>query len=157
MDQSVHDLMVEIARNEGLRSRPSQSSAGNHDTQQSTQSSEPVFPSSDRPEDPATPRPTQEQQPALEDQVASSIYVVRPFGLDKTTNLRDLNPSGMYLNHATLVRIETDNHRHGSVDLHQGPRHPNDSRHPGHEGRLFPMQRLQPLLSLIHISEPTRR
>ncbi|KAL3963915.1 hypothetical protein ACCO45_000919 [Purpureocillium lilacinum] len=95
MDQSVHDLMVEIARNEGLRSRPSQSSAGNHDTQQSTQSSEPVFPSSDRPEDPATPRPTQEQQPSLEDQVASSIYVVRPFGLDKTTNLRDLNPSDM--------------------------------------------------------------
>lgn len=94
MDQSVHDLMVEIARNEGLRSRPSQSSAGNQGPGQGTQSSEPVFPSSDRPEDPVTPRPTQEQAPSLEDQVASSIYVVRPFGLDKSTNLRDLDPSG---------------------------------------------------------------
>lgn len=94
MDQSVHDLMVELARTEGLRNRPSQSSAGNQDAQQSTQSSEPAFPSSDRPEDPATPRPPQDQQPSLEDQVASSIYVVRPFGLDRSINLRDLNPSG---------------------------------------------------------------
>ncbi|TQV97228.1 DNA replication licensing factor mcm4 [Cordyceps javanica] len=95
MDQSVHDLMVEIARAEGLRNRPSQSSNGQGESQQSRQSSEPVFPSSDRPDEPATPRATQDPQPSLEDQVASSIYVVRPFGLDKTTNLRDLNPSDM--------------------------------------------------------------
>ncbi|KYK57702.1 cell division control protein 54 [Drechmeria coniospora] len=94
MDQSVHDLMVEIARNEGIRGRQSQSSAGNQGAQH-TPSSEPVFPSSDRLDDPATPRPTQEQQPSLEDQVASSIYVVRPFGLEKSTNLRDLNPTDM--------------------------------------------------------------
>ncbi|PNY20656.1 DNA helicase [Tolypocladium capitatum] len=95
MDQSVHDMMVELARNDGLRNRPSQSSAGNQDTQQGMQSSESVFPSSDRPEDAATHRPPQEQQPTLEDQVAASIYVVRPFGLDTQTNLRDLNPSDM--------------------------------------------------------------
>ncbi|KAF9776971.1 hypothetical protein IL306_004756 [Fusarium sp. DS 682] len=97
MDQSVHDMMVEIARAETLRSRQSQSSAGHQPSQQSTQSSEPVFPSSDRPEEAPTPRtqPDQQQQASLEDQVASSIYVVRPFGLDKTTNLRDLNPSDM--------------------------------------------------------------
>ncbi|KAM3471780.1 hypothetical protein MY5147_005648 [Beauveria neobassiana] len=94
MDQSVHDLMVEIARAED-RNRPTQSSNGQGESQQSRQSSEPVFPSSDRPDEPATPRPTQDPQPSLEDQVASSIYVVRPFGLDKTTNLRDLNPSDM--------------------------------------------------------------
>lgn len=93
MDQSVHDMMVELARAESIRNRPTQSSAGQQASQQSTQSSEPVFPSSDRPEEAPTPRP-QEQQPSLEDQVSSSIYVVRPFGLDKTTNLRDLNPSG---------------------------------------------------------------
>ncbi|CZR34760.1 putative replication licensing factor MCM4 [Fusarium proliferatum ET1] len=97
MDQSVHDMMVEIARAETLRNRQSQSSAGHQASQQSTQSSEPVFPSSDRPEEAPTPRtqPDQQQQASLEDQVASSIYVVRPFGLDKTTNLRDLNPSDM--------------------------------------------------------------
>ncbi|KAG6010666.1 hypothetical protein E4U21_005164 [Claviceps maximensis] len=94
MDQSVHDLMVELARADTLRNGYSQSSAGQRDTQNSTQSSEPIFPSSDRPEDPATPRPPQDQ-PSLEDQVSSSIYVVRPFGLDQPTNLRDLNPSDM--------------------------------------------------------------
>ncbi|KAF5026225.1 hypothetical protein F66182_1692 [Fusarium sp. NRRL 66182] len=96
MDQSVHDMMVELARAESLRNRASQSSAGHQASQQSTQSSEPVFPSSDRPEEPPTPRTQPDQQQAsLEDQVSSSIYVVRPFGLDKTTNLRDLNPSDM--------------------------------------------------------------
>lgn len=96
MDQSVHDMMVEFARAETLRNRASQSSAGHQASQHGTQSSEPVFPSSDHPEEPATPRPQQDQQqPSLEDQVASSIYVVRPFGLDKTINLRDLNPSDM--------------------------------------------------------------
>ncbi|KAF4992575.1 hypothetical protein FGRMN_7060 [Fusarium graminum] len=96
MDQSVHDMMVEIARAETLRNRASQSSAGHQASQQSTQSSEPVFPSSDRPEEAPTPRNQPDQQQAsLEDQVSSSIYVVRPFGLDKATNLRDLNPSDM--------------------------------------------------------------
>lgn len=92
MDQSVHDMMVELARAETLRNRPSQSSAGQQGSQ-TRQSSEPVFPSSDRPEEAATPRP-QQDVPSQEDQVAASIYVVRPFGLDKSTNLRELNPSG---------------------------------------------------------------
>ncbi|KAF4967869.1 hypothetical protein FSARC_4668 [Fusarium sarcochroum] len=96
MDQSVHDMMIEIARTETLRNRTSQSSAGHQASQQSTQSSEPVFPSSDRPEEAPTPRTQPDQQQAsLEDQISSSIYVVRPFGLDKITNLRDLNPSDM--------------------------------------------------------------
>lgn len=97
MDQSVHDMMVELARVETMRNRPSQSSVGVQTPGTNPQSSEPVFPSSDRPEEPPTPRP-QQDQPSLEDQVASSIYVVRPFGLDKTTNLRDLNPSGKLIN-----------------------------------------------------------
>ena len=94
MDQSVHDMMVELARAEILRTRASQSSAGEVQTPQTNpQSSEPVFPSSDRPEEPPTPRP-QQQEPSLEDQVSSSIYVLRPFGLDTVTNLRELNPAG---------------------------------------------------------------
>lgn len=93
MDQSVHDLMVELARADTLRNRQSQSSAGQQASQQNSQSSEPVFPSSDHPDEPQTPRPQQEQT-TLDDQVSASIYVVRPFGLDQSTNLRDLNPSG---------------------------------------------------------------
>ncbi|KXX78723.1 DNA replication licensing factor mcm4 [Madurella mycetomatis] len=41
------------------------------------------------------PRPSQPQAPSLEDQVANEQYLVRPWGLDSTTNLRDLNPSDM--------------------------------------------------------------
>ena len=93
MDQSVHDLMVELARADEQRSRNTQSSAGQQAPMSSAESSEPVFPSSDRPDEAATPRPDREQN-SLEDQVSASLYVVRPFGLEKTTNLRDLNPSG---------------------------------------------------------------
>lgn len=93
MDQSVHDLMVELARADDLRNRQSQSSAGQQASQNSRQSSEPVFPSSDRPEEAATPRP-QLAQPALEEQVSAAVYLVRPYGIDTITNLRDLNPSG---------------------------------------------------------------
>ncbi len=54
------------------------------------------FPSSERSEDPGTPRPSGSQaQPTLEDQVHDTLYAVRPYGLDKTINLRDLNPSDM--------------------------------------------------------------
>jgi DNA replication licensing factor MCM4 len=103
MDQSVHDMMVEIARAETMRNR-SQSSAGHQASQQNTQSSDFAFPSSDRPEEAPTPRTQHDQQQAsLEDQVASSIYVLRPFGLDKTTNLRDLNPSGKLLSYMYFV------------------------------------------------------
>ncbi|KAK7738458.1 MCM DNA helicase complex subunit [Cytospora paraplurivora] len=90
MDQSVHDMMVEIARQETAKQRSQNSSAP-----QPSQSSEPALPSSDRPEDAPTPRPAPQRETTLEDQVAETIYMVRPYGLDKTTNLRDLNPADM--------------------------------------------------------------
>lgn len=90
MDQSVHDMMVDIARQETARQRSQNSSAP-----QPSQSSEPAIPSSDRPEDAPTPRPAPQREATLEDQVAETIYMVRPYGLDKTTNLRDLNPADM--------------------------------------------------------------
>ncbi|KEY64939.1 hypothetical protein S7711_08938 [Stachybotrys chartarum IBT 7711] len=94
MDQSVHDLMLELARADSQRNRPSQGSSRQQAAHADTPSSEPAFPSSDRPEEPATPR-AQPEQTSLEDQVAAATYVVRPFGLDKSINLRDLNPSDM--------------------------------------------------------------
>ncbi|RCI15101.1 hypothetical protein L249_6826 [Ophiocordyceps polyrhachis-furcata BCC 54312] len=93
MDQSVHDMMMEIARVDTARSRPSNGNPP--ETPQGTQNSDALFfPSSDRPEDTATPRPPQDQHMS-EDEVAASVYVVRPFGLDSTINLRELNPSDM--------------------------------------------------------------
>ena len=94
MDQCVQDCMLELARAEMATQRSTQSSAGGNGLR-STQSSEPAFPSSERSEEPSTPRPQQPAQPSLEDQVNSIGYVVRPWGLDESTNLRDLNPSDM--------------------------------------------------------------
>lgn len=89
MDQSVHDLMMELARVEATRQRQSASAPT------ASQSSEPMIPSSDRPDEAPTPRPAPQRDSTLEDQVADTIYMVRPYGMDKATNLRDLNPSDM--------------------------------------------------------------
>ncbi|KAK1545493.1 MCM2/3/5 family protein [Colletotrichum paranaense] len=96
MDQSVSDMMVELARAEDQRQRASQSSAGDAARRSNTApSSEIAFPSSDHAgSDAPTPRPTMDL-PSKEDEVSGLLYMVRPFGLDKTTNLRDLNPSDM--------------------------------------------------------------
>lgn len=89
MDQSVSDLMMELARVEASKQRQSASAPT------ASQSSEPMIPSSDRPEEAPTPRPVQQRDSTIEDQVAETIYMVRPYGMDKTTNLRELNPSDM--------------------------------------------------------------
>ena len=96
MDQCVHDCMIELARAEMASQRASQSTSG-PSAPRPSQSSELGFPSSERGEEPSTPRPSQaqQQQQTLEDQVNRTDFVVRPWGMDKTTNLRDLNPSDM--------------------------------------------------------------
>lgn len=93
MDQCVHDCMIELARAEMASQRAAAQSTSN--APQASQSSELALPSSERGEEPSTPRPSQPPPPNLEDQVASEQYLVRPWGLDSITNLRDLNPSDM--------------------------------------------------------------
>ena len=93
MDQSVHDIMIELAQAEMARQR-SQSNGAPTSRLSAAPSSDMQFPSSERNEEPtATPR--QQQGPTLEDQVTDETYVVRPFALDEVTNMRDLNPSDM--------------------------------------------------------------
>ncbi|KAL8345521.1 hypothetical protein RB601_005531 [Gaeumannomyces tritici] len=98
MDQALTNMMEDLAQAEMAKQR-SQSSAGGARPQPSaSQSSEPAFPDSDvgTPGTISTPRPAdQDQIHDLEDQVAQTTYMVRPFGLEKTTNLRDLNPADM--------------------------------------------------------------
>lgn len=93
MDQSVHDLMMELAQAEMAREK-SQSSAGQQASRNPPQSSDPAFPSSDKPEGPPTPK-AHDSDMTLEDNVEETTYMVRPYGLEKTTNLRDLNPADM--------------------------------------------------------------
>jgi DNA replication licensing factor MCM4 len=98
MDQCVHDCMIELAQAEMAREKAAANNqnGGNHRAPQASQSSDIAFPSSDRPEEPSTPRPSQSRdQLTLEDQVQNQQYLVRPFNTDKTINLRDLNPSDM--------------------------------------------------------------
>ncbi|KAJ4296129.1 MCM DNA helicase complex subunit [Collariella sp. IMI 366227] len=94
MDQCVHDCMIELAQAEMVSQRAASQNTS-APAPQASQSSELGFPSSDRGEDPPTPRPNQREQLTLEDQVIKQQYLVRPWGLDKSINLRDLNPSDM--------------------------------------------------------------
>ncbi|KAI1105500.1 cell division control protein 54 [Jackrogersella minutella] len=92
MDQSVHDIMIELAQAEMARQR-SQSN-GASVTQRSAPSSDMQLPSSERGDE---PQPSQRppQGPSLEEKVMDQTYMTRPCGLDEVTNLRDLNPSDM--------------------------------------------------------------
>ncbi|KAI0125677.1 MCM2/3/5 family protein [Xylariales sp. AK1849] len=93
MDQSVHDVMIELAQAEMARQR-SQSNGVSASQRSAAPSSDMQFPSSERSEEPvATPRPQQGSN--LEDKVMDQTYVCRPFGIREVTNLRDLNPSDM--------------------------------------------------------------
>lgn len=94
MDQSIKDVMVELAEQEMSRQRASQSQSTIGQPSQRTQvpSSDLPLPSSERGE-----QEPQQQGPRMVDlvnEVESKVYKVRPFGIDQTINLRDLNPSG---------------------------------------------------------------
>lgn len=86
MDQTVKDVILELATKGDRASQNTSQGQMNL-----SQSSEPAFPSSDRPDSSA---PSRMLNAAVEEQVEKATYVVRPFGLEKTINLRELNPSG---------------------------------------------------------------
>jgi len=93
MDQAVKDAILELANKTGASQRASQSqSTAGHSQPGPSQSSEPVFPSSDRPDPTPSSRAMAE---SLEEQIEKTTYFVRPYGMENTTNLRELNPSGM--------------------------------------------------------------
>ena len=97
MDQGIKDVMYELAEEQMSRQRQSQSSSGQPSQQTRILSSEPPVPSSDRSEPEA--RSSQAQDPNEVDlcqEVQKRSYRVRPFGLDSTVNMRDLNPSGIF-------------------------------------------------------------
>jgi DNA replication licensing factor MCM4 len=100
MDQGIKDVMYEIAEAEMAKQRQSQSSAGRASQRSRIMSSEPPVPSSDRSEpEVQTPREQESNEVDLCQEVQKRSYRVRPFGLDATINMRDLNPSGMRTHH----------------------------------------------------------
>lgn len=94
MDQAIKDVMYELAESEMSKKRQSQSSAGRASQRSRIMSSEPPVPSSERSEPAATPREQESDEVDLCQEVQKRQYRVRPFGLDTTVNMRDLNPSG---------------------------------------------------------------
>lgn len=103
MDVGVKDLMIELAEKRMNELRAQQSQAQREQAQERGSSAPPAPPSSEagtpgRPTPAAeTPAPHQDvdEIPDLVREVDALIYRVRPFGLDKTVNLRDLNPGDM--------------------------------------------------------------
>ncbi|KAI9824903.1 MAG: hypothetical protein M1832_001508 [Thelocarpon impressellum] len=93
MDQTIKDVMVDEAEKEVVARRARQLPASR--AAQSALSSDPAFPSSDRPEQAQDQVQAQQADRDLLADVASRSYKVRPFGLDKSINLRDLNPNDM--------------------------------------------------------------
>ncbi|KAH8602992.1 MCM2/3/5 family-domain-containing protein [Bisporella sp. PMI_857] len=92
MDQGIKDIMYELAEQEMSSNRQSQSSAGRGASQRSRiMSSEPPVPSSDRIEPERTQR-EEELELDLCQEVQRRSYTVRPFNLDATVNMRDLDP-----------------------------------------------------------------
>jgi DNA replication licensing factor MCM4 len=130
MDQGIKDVMYEIAEAEMAKNRQSQSSAGQASQRSRIMSSEPPVPSSDRDEPAQTPREQQLDPNEVDwcQEVQKRSYRVRPFGMDSTVNMRDLNPSGMFLfMHLRVMLIKS---RCRQDCCHQGPRNSNNTDHP---------------------------
>ena len=92
MDQTLKDILLdeverEISENRARQQRPKRVANG--------LSSPPPFPSSSasNPDASGQTARKREEQDLIGD-IESKIYKIRPFGLDQTINLRDLNPNG---------------------------------------------------------------
>ncbi|CAK1367425.1 unnamed protein product [Cercospora beticola] len=99
IDSAVKDTLLELAEKK-MSERRSQASQQNGQDRARDSSSMPPIPSSDVDNDMNgdTPRPTQQSASDEQDlyaEVESSSYRVRPFGLDRNINLRELNPKDM--------------------------------------------------------------
>jgi DNA replication licensing factor MCM4 len=99
MDTCIKDTIVEMAERKMDSMRQAQSQHRQTEANRTRNlSSAPPMPSSDIDNDMGgqTPVPGQvEDIPDLVTEAEQRIYRVRPFGLDKTINLRDLNPGDM--------------------------------------------------------------
>jgi DNA replication licensing factor MCM4 len=99
MDTCIKDTIVEMAERKMDSMRSAQSQQRQNDANRTRDlSSAPPMPSSDMDNDigAQTPMPAHvDDIPDLVTEAEQRIYRVRPFGMDKTINLRDLNPGDM--------------------------------------------------------------
>ncbi|KAH2149376.1 hypothetical protein KXV68_009516 [Aspergillus fumigatus] len=98
MDQTVKDVMVELAIKEMERLRAQNQRNQNHNR---GLSSGPAVPSSDALSE--TGRMPQNEIPDLVGEVETKAFKVLPFGLDSTVNMRDLDPAVKERNSMQLI------------------------------------------------------
>ena len=93
MDQTIKDLMIDLAEEEMNRMRAEQRQRRQNGSRPRESSSVPPMPSSETngPRDQTRP---QDDIPDLVMDVETRVYKVKPFGLDNAINMRDLNPQG---------------------------------------------------------------
>jgi DNA replication licensing factor MCM4 len=96
MDQTIKDVMVELAIKEvdRLRAQSQRNQSHSRDL-----SSAPAVPSSDAMSE--TGRLPQAEIPNLVEETELKAFKVLPFGLDSSVNMRDLDPAGMFWLHPT--------------------------------------------------------
>jgi len=100
MDAAVKDVLIELAEKRMSEARATQSQQRQNSNRQRELSSMPPMPSSDVENGNGNRASGVHRQPSaeIEDlvvEVEQRVFRVRPFGLDHTINVRDLNPSDM--------------------------------------------------------------
>ena len=134
MDQAIKDIIVDQAEEEMNRLRSDQQLQR---AQARPDSSMPAVPSSET-NGHADP---QSMIPDLVQEAETKIYKVKPFGLDKSVNMRELNPNGVYLFPAAgSMRLILD--RYGQGGQHQGSCDSDYACHTRHEDSILPMPSL---------------
>lgn len=132
MDQTVKDVMVELATKEMERLR---AQSFRHHAHANNPSSTPVNPSSDAMSD-AGRIPQQAEIPDLVAEVETKNFKVLPFGLDHSVNMRDLDPAGQLCpqkSHRLFSSRANPDYRYGQVGQHQGFGHSHYSDHSRYE------------------------
>ena len=94
MDQTIKDLMIDVAEKEMARLRTEQRHMQQARTRVRQDSSMPAIPSSEANGD-GDGHNSRDDVPDLVQEVETRVYKVKPFGLDNSINMRDLNPNGM--------------------------------------------------------------
>ena len=93
MDQTIKDIMIELAESETARLRAEHQQAFPNASFQRPGSSMPPMPSSEA--DAQLARENLEASvPDLVQDVETKVYKVKPFGLDRSINMRELDPNG---------------------------------------------------------------
>lgn len=103
MDQTIKDLMIDIAEKEMAKLRNEKRQAQQGRTRVRQGSSMPAMPSSEA-NGHSDGVIYQDDVPDMVQEVETRVYKVKPFGLDNSINMRDLNPNGKPLDLGFFMR-----------------------------------------------------